>query len=332
MKVLVIGKSCIETTCIVNEKFEEGKTIRIENKIETSGGLSGNIAYLLGKWGIETYIASMLGADDGASKIKKDFEAIGVKTDYIETSFDKKTDHLISLIDETTRNKTILDLVSNAYLKKYSFGIEADALVTDGNDFNATIAAFDKYPKIPTFLVINRYNNQMLELCKYGGTIIFNKETSEAISGVKIDYNNSSTLVNLYNKIKQKFLKSDIIITLKERGCLYSINNQIKIMPPIKTAIKDTNGAKDVFAGAFVYGMLRNFGLEKALTYATIASSLSTTKLTSRDSIPTLTDVSSYYDAKFGSLNNQNNNPTPPMTSPSNEAAKDAIMKEQNNQ
>lgn len=331
MKVLVIGKSCIETTCIINEKFEEGKTIRVENKTECSGGLAGNIAYLLGKWGIETYIASMIGSDDGATKIKKDFEAIGIKTDYIETTFDKKTGQILSLVNESTRNKTILDLISNSYLKKYSFGIEADIIVSDGNDFNATAAAFEKYSKIPTFLVITRVDNEILELCKYGGYNIFSKAAAEKITGIKFDFSNSATLVNIYNKLKQKFAKSEIIITLKERGVIYSINGQVKIMPPVRTAIIDTNGAKDVFVGSFVYCMARNFGLEKSLAYASIAASMSTTKLTSRNSIPALIDVSNYYDAKFGAQNNPNNqNAQNTQNTPNNNTSNGEANKESN--
>ncbi len=314
MKVLCIGKSCIETTCVINERLEEGKTITIENKTECSGGLIGNIAYLLGKWGAEVYIASMLGADDGATKIKKDFETIGVKTDYIETSFDKKTAQIISIVNETTKNKTILDIVTNSFLKKYSFGIEPDVIVSDGNDFNALVSAYDRYPKVPSYLVVTHTNSEMLELCKYGGTLIINKGAAETISGMKFDYNNSATLVNIYNKLKQRFSKSEIIITLKERGSLYSINGQVKIMPTITTAIVDTNGAKDTFVGAFVYGMGRNFGLEKSIAYATIAASISTTRLTSRNSIPSLTEVSTYYDSKFGPQNNPNNDNTNTQT------------------
>ena len=299
MKVLVVGKSCLEITCVINEILEEGKNIRVENKTDCSGGLAGNIAYLLGKWGATVYIASMLGADDEATKIKKDYEAIGIKT-----SFDKKTGQIISIVNETNKNRTILDLVSNSYLKKYNFGADFDTVVADGNDFNATVAAFDKYPKANLFLIVSRYNNEMIELCKYGATLIFNKSTAEAITGMKFDYDNSATLVNIYNKIKQRFSKSEIIITLKERGSLYSINGQVKIMPSVNSAIVDTNGAKEVFAGALIYGLGKNFGLERALAYATIASSMSTTKLTSRNSIPALIDVSNYYDAKFGTQNN----------------------------
>lgn len=307
MKVLCIGESLIEITCPVNEIVNEGQKLRLNEKIECGAGHAGNVAYLFGKWGVETYIASMLGADDAASKIKKEYEAIGVKTDYIETSYDKTTGENVVLVNKTNKNKTVLEIASNANLKKYSFSIEPDLIITDGNDYNATVTAFDKYPNATSFLMVSRNNNEIIELCKYVNYIIFNKDAAEVITDMKVDYNDSSSLVNIYNKLKQKYNKAEIIVTLGERGCMYSINSQVKIMPTVRTEVVDTNGAGDVFVGAFAYAIGRNFGLEKGIAYATIASSFSTTKMTSRLSIPTLTEVSSYYDNKFGVENNPNN-------------------------
>lgn len=307
MKVLCVGCSNIEITCPIEGALVEESNIRLVEKYECGGGNAGNIAYLFGKWGVETYIASMLGADDFASKIKKEYETIGVKTDFIETSYDKSTNQMLVLLNKTNKNKTILDLNSNAFLKKYAFNVEPDLIISDGTDRGGSLAAFDRYPNATSFLSLTNATNESIELCKYVKYIIFNKKSAETITNSKIDFNDSSTLVNIYNSLKQRFVKSEIIITLGERGCVYSINAQVKIMPPVRVEVVDTNGAGSVFVGTFAYAMGRNFGLEKSIAYATIAASLSTTKLTGRLSIPALVDVSNYYDSKFGSGNNPNN-------------------------
>lgn len=310
MKILCIGSSILETTCVINEVISEGQKLKIENKIESGAGHAGNIAYLLSKWGVETYIASMLGADDAAAKIKKEYENIGTKTDFIETSYDKQTGTSLVLVNQINKNNTVFEIASNIVLKKYAFNFEPDVIVIDGNDYNASMAALDKYPNAKSFLVVNHHNNDVNELGKFVKNIIFNRKMAETISNIKIDYNDSNTLVNVYNKLKQKHSNAEIIVTLGERGSIYSINGQIKIIPPVIVDIVDTNGAGDIYAGAFVYGMSREFGLEKSIAYATIAASFSTTKLTSRGSIPTLTEVSNYYDSKFGIQNNPNNSTT----------------------
>ena len=306
MKALCIGSSSIEITCPIDNNINEEATLDVVEKHECGGGVAGNIAYLLGKWGCETYIASMLGADDFAQKIKKEYETIGVKIDYVETTYDKGTSQSIILLNKINKNNTKINIANNMFLKKYTFNIEPDMIITDGIDYNATVAAFDKYPNKFSLLALSKIANEALELAKYVKYIIINKKSAELITNNQINYDESSTIVNIYNILKQKFNKAEIIVTLGERGCVYSINGQVKIMPPVRVEVVDTNGAGSTFVGAFAYAMGRDFGLEKSIAYANIAASLSTTKMTGRLSIPSLVEVSNYYDTKFGSQNNPN--------------------------
>ncbi len=307
MKAIVIGSSVLETTCQIKNEFKEGDTIRLDNRIESGGGTACNIAYVLGKWGIETYIASMLGADDYATKIKKELEEVGVKIDYIETSYDKSTGHSLVIVNSITKQNTAFHVLSNAFLKKYTFAVEPDIIVTDGNDFNATMSALDRYTKAQSYFVVRNITQETLGLCQIAKFLIFNQNTAEAVSNIKINFNDSGTIVNAFNKLKQKFNNAEIVITLGEKGSVYSINGNVKIMPPIKMEVVDTNGAGDIFAGVLIYCMANNFGLEMAICYATIASSMSVAKLSVHSAVPSLSEVSNYYDGKFGAQNNPNN-------------------------
>ena len=282
MNALCIGESRLEITSVINNNLQDGLKLKLDEKMDNGAGIAGNVAYLLGKWGVETHIASMLGADDNAEKIKKEYENIGVKTDYIETSYDKQTGINLVLVNNNTKDNTIFKIGSNLHLKKYSFLIEPDLIVIDGSDLEASVAALDKYPNAKSFLTVIENNNDTQELCRYVNYIIFNEKSATEFTGIAFDYNDSSTLVNAFNRLKQKFTKAVILITIGNRGCIYAINGQVKIMPPIKENIVDTNGAGQIFAGAFAYGIVRDFGLEKSVCYATIASSLSIGKLTSK--------------------------------------------------
>lgn len=303
MKILCIGESILEVVSAIDGSIVEGQQVRLTENSVCGGGHAGNMACLLAKWGFETYIASMLGADDFGNKIKSDYETSGVKIDYLETSYDKPTGQNIVLLNKTTKNHTVLQLDSNSNLKKYSFTIEPNVIVADGEEYNATIHAMDKYSNALTFLKISRCSNEILELGKLAKYLIINKQSSEEITKINIDFQDSSTLVNVFNRLQQKFPTSEIIVTLGERGCLYTMNSQIKVMAPIRSEVVNTYGAGDIFAGAFVYGIVRELGFEKALTFANIASSFSVGKLTSRLSMPTLIEVSNYYDQTFGVQN-----------------------------
>ena len=85
MKIIVIGSSILETTCQIKGSFKEGDNVILDNRIETGGGVAGNIAYVLGKWGAEPYICGVIGYDANNEKIKKEFTNFKVNIDFLET-------------------------------------------------------------------------------------------------------------------------------------------------------------------------------------------------------------------------------------------------------
>lgn len=311
MKVLCVGKSIYEYTCSTSAELKEGFLYQLEERLECTGGHAGNIAYLLQKWGSEAYIASMVGSDDAGSKVKQDYETAGVKTDFIETAFDTGTGLNLTIANKVNKSKTIFEIAKAPLLKRFNYNIDPDVVVSDGYDYNASLAAFDNYKNAMTFLSVSQATKETAELSKFAKYLIFNMKSAEDITGLKFNFSVSSSLVDIFNVLKQKYSNAEIIITLGEWGSIYSINGQVKIMPSIKLEVVDSNGAGDAYVGAYVYGMSKNFGLEKSIAYATIAGALSTTKMTSRLSIPMISEVSSYYDTKFGAQNNPNNQPAP---------------------
>ena len=121
---------------------------------------------------------------------------------------------------------------------------------------------------------------------------------AETVSKIKADYKEPATLVQMYIALKKKFPNSEIVVTLEDKGALYSVNDQIKVMPGIKTNVVDTTGAGDIFHGAFVYALSCNYNIEKVITYANIAGGLSVSRYGSRLSIPSLNEVLTYYNQK----------------------------------
>lgn len=305
MNALCIGLSNIETTCIINSEINIDKINTINEVYERCGGKASNIAYLLGKWGINTYIASSIGSDEAGTKIKKELENVHVNIDYIETNYDKGTSKNVVLVNKTTKTKTVLELDSGTYLKKYTFSSEPNAIIVDGNDYNASLSALNKYPGTISIYAPYKLSKEITEYGKYVKYIILNKRIAEEFVDSNFDFEDGNNLVNIYNMIKQRFNNNEVIITLGERGVLYSLNDEVKILPTVTLEVVDPTGAGDIFVGAFAYSLLKGYDYEKSLIYANIAASLSTSKLTGRDSIPSLMDVANYYEQRFN--NNQNN-------------------------
>ncbi len=125
--------------------------------------------------------------------------------------------------------------------------------------------------------------------------LVCSKEFAEDVTGIKIDYDNNQTIVDLYNKMKEIF-KNNIVVTLETKGSLYEYNNVIKIMPSIKVKAIDSTGAGDIFHGSFTYGIVKQLNFEKILKISNIAGALSVTRLGGRNSIFSLKEMKEAYN------------------------------------
>jgi len=301
MTILSIGKCTYDIICPVDEYPVEGTKYLLNSNIECGGGTASNIAYLLGKWGETSYIAGVIGSDDYATKITKEFQQALVKTDYLETAYNTATPISILIVNKKKATRTRFDVVgaSQPGLKKTDYAIKPDLIFTDGKDYAAVVNALNKFPNAISIIDAGTVDRDMLELCKYVKYIVCSKYFAETVTNLKIDYNNSNSLVNVYKKLKNRYPNNNIIITLENMGAMYTINNEIKIMPGIKTEVVDPSGAGDIFRGTFAYCLVNNFDIEKAITYSNIAAGLSVGKVGIRTSIPTIKEVISYYNKKF---------------------------------
>ncbi len=310
MKVLCIGHSSWDISVPIDEYPAENTKYRFNEKFAAGGGPAANAAYLLGKWGIDTVIATAIGSDDFGTKIKKEFNEVNVNTDYIETSYEKDTSFSFILINKKNGYRTVFNVATEyPMLKKYNYEFTPDIILTDGHDYGASQNAISKFPHAISVIDAGRVTQELIELCKYIKYIVCSKGFAETVSGLKFDYNNPQTLVNVYTKLQNKYPHANIIVTLEEHGALYQVNNQIKIMPGLKCNAVDTTGAGDIFHGAFVYGLANNFDIEKCVMLANIAGGLSVQKMGSRLSIPNLSEVLDYYAKKTGMNQVPPNNP-----------------------
>ena len=83
----------------------------------------------------------------------------------------------------------------------------------------------------------------------------------------------------------------NVIITLGEKGLLYSNGKEEIYIKGHKVKAIDTTGAGDAFNGSFSLALSKGKKIKECLELANRVASISTTKLGAGDSMPTLNEL-----------------------------------------
>ena len=294
MKVLVIGKSTFDTSLIIEGYPKENYKYIIKEKHEAPGGSAFTSASLLSLWGIDTYFSGVIGKDEAGSKIYRYAREIALNTNYLIKK-NIQTYRNCFIINKYNSTSTVLnDKISDDSIEKVDYNIKPDIILVDTEHYKLAEDAFSKFEKSIKVLNLYNINENTLKLCHKSDYIICSKEFAEIICKERMDYKNPDSLKRVLNEICNIY-NAEVIITLGDKGCLYRVDDKIKIMGAIKVITKDSSYARDIFAGAFTYGISKGLIIEKCLKIATIASGLSVKKVGGTLSIPDILDVHKIY-------------------------------------
>lgn len=295
-KILCLGHASYDITIPMDKYPTENIKYRVLSRIECGGGPASNAAYLLGKWGMNTYFSGVLGNDIYGKRIKKEFENVGVDTRYIELSKKYKTTNSFIIVNKKNASRTIFAYRDKSMkMENTNIRIKPDYALFDGEDFEIATKVIKNNPGCITILDAGRAKYSTIKLGKMVNYLVASKNFAEDFTGVKINYKDYNSLVKVYNLLEKDFT-ANIVITLESHGCLYKIDGKVKIMPGYKVKAIDTTGAGDIFHGAFVYALVKGYSYEDILRIANITGALSTTKIGGRYSIPDINEVLSIYE------------------------------------
>jgi sugar/nucleoside kinase (ribokinase family) len=296
MKIMCLGQSAYDITLPLDHYPIENKKVRVEGKVECGGGSASNCAFLLSKWGMETYFAGVVGNDFYGNQIINEYKSVGVNTKYLQVSDEYSTTSSYIIANTTTGTRTILtSRNSNIKMDFVDIDDNFDYILFDGYEKDFAMELIKKNPNAVTILDAGSMKEATVELAKVVDYVVCSHDFAEDYSGVKIDYDDFSSIVEAYQELKKK-LDGNVIITLESLGCFTCIKGLYKIIPSIKVKAVDSTGAGDIFHGAFVYSLANGFDIEKAMRFSNITGALSVAKIGSRLSIPELDEVEEKYN------------------------------------
>ena len=209
MKILVIGNAAYDITFPLDKFPVENTKNRVDTKIECGGGPAFNAAYLLGKWGLDTTFAGIVGNDVFGSRMVQQLKSVNINTNYMQMSNDFPSTNAFIIANTTTGTRTVLSYKpNNMKMTDFELNFEPDIILMDGQEYEMSVKLIQKYPNAISIIDAGRPKKHIVELSKMVDYVVCSKEFAEVVTNVKIDDEDSK--IKAYKKwivsLKEKWL------------------------------------------------------------------------------------------------------------------------------
>lgn len=296
MKAQIVGiGACVADTlwCLPTYPTEDTK-MKAEESRQAGGGPVATGLVAAAKLGADTAFIGNLADDASGRFLYSDFEKYGVRTDLITTlsGYRSFSSALLLAGDSGTRTcvfdrGNLPPTVLNAAQK--TAVAEAEILMVDGNDLDAAVEGagiaraagkrvlYDcggNYPNIARLLAVS-------------DILIPSEEFALAETGCKTAADAAKALFDTYHP-------AVVVITQGRRGGILFDGTHITAYPIYPARVVDSNGAGDVFHGAFAAALLRGYDFLTCCHFASATSALKCTGIGARESVPDFETVRTY--------------------------------------
>ena len=197
------------------------------------------------------------------------------------------TGHAIIQVDKKGENSIIIHGGANhdiniKFIKSVLSKFDSGDILVLQNEINNLKEIIDRAHHKKMKIVFNPapFNNEIFsyDLNKIS-TLILNQTEGEALSKEK----KHDGILKVLNS---KFNNTEIILTLGEKGSLYSFKDELLKIKAHKLDTVDSTGAGDTFIGYYVAGIASKMNKKDNLKRASKAAAIATTKLGGAESIP----------------------------------------------
>lgn len=247
----------------------------------------------MAKLGAEVAFVGEIGDDYEGMVIRSELEKFGVDVDYLLIDENVKSLKAFIWVDKNSGKRTVaLDKtrMKPVKLKEISFlkDVYFEYLHLDGRDIDASIFLAKKAKKDGSEVILDlgSLRENIEELFPLVDYLVVSREFA-------YDYTHLEDLSQACSELKKIGFKC-VVVTLSEKGCVWTDSLKVNYFPGFKLEVVDTTGAGDVFHGAFIFGLLKKWKMEKIIEFASACAALKCRKLGGREGIPSLKEVQGF--------------------------------------
>jgi len=271
----------------------DSPTVSLDSFAMSGGGPVATALVALAKLGTHTGYIGTIGNDQAGLQVKGAFEEEGVDLLRMRLQKGARSDICVVLVQAGTGARSILcyrGTRSDVQLQRADrrYVTTARFLHLDGHHMQAAITAAQWMREAGGTVVLdaNKARPRMEQLLPWVDVLITNAGFPAAYTG-KTDLAESARLL----------LKGGVqlvVTTLGENGCACFLEGTSVHVPGFAVPVADTTGAGDAFHGAFIYGLLRSWTVQRTAMFANAVAAINCTALGGRAALPTLPQAVSF--------------------------------------
>ncbi|MBP3362189.1 MAG: bifunctional hydroxymethylpyrimidine kinase/phosphomethylpyrimidine kinase [Clostridia bacterium] len=285
-RICAVGANVFDTLISVPHFPEEDTKLRGGEITQCGGGPCATGLVAAAKLGAECVFIGNLADDFGGVFLKADMEKYNISTKYIDMlpGFSSFCSYI--MINEENASRTCVfnkGNVPETFLndEKKAEIAASDILMVDGNDLEAAVCAAKHAGKFGTKVLYDAGGlyDGIERLLPLADILIPSEEFALSHTGAK-------TAAEAARKLKEMYDPEVVVITCGKDGGLLFDGGEIIEYPAFKVEAVDTNGAGDVFHGAFAYAAAAGFDYYKCCVFSSAVSAIKCTGTGARRSAP----------------------------------------------
>jgi sugar/nucleoside kinase (ribokinase family) len=254
------------------------------------GGQVASAMVACAAWGLRARYVGRVGDDAAAELQRAEMMAAGVEGHFIEVPHCASQAAFI-LVDEKSGERTILwrrdpRLALRPEELQRELIVSASALHVDGHDTVAAAQAarWAREEGIPVFCDVDNFYAGVEDLLSHVDYMMASRDFPRKLTG-------ETDLTKSLPAIRQRFGCQLVGVTLGRVGALAWDGRRYLPCPGYAVRAVDTTGAGDIFHGAFIYGLLAEWPMERVLDYSCAAAALNCTALGARGGIKPVAEI-----------------------------------------
>lgn len=299
-KVVGIGANVFDTLITVPYFPKEDTKLRAESVKECGGGPCATGLVAAAKLGASAAYIGALAKDSGGDFLRADMERFGVDTAHTDSVSGASSFSSVVLLSKQDATRTCVFHKGNLPSfrmdeDKCAAVRDADILMVDGNELEQAIEAAKLAKNSGTKVLYDaggRYEG-IERLLPLADILIPSEEFALGVTGKKTAADAAKALYDTYHP-------EIVVVTQGKAGGMLYDGETVWEYPAFPVDTVDSNGAGDVFHGAYAYALTEGFDYRRACVFASAVSALKCTRLGARDGVPTREETEKFLKERLG--------------------------------